>query len=101
MFTNLGYPAASSLLGGIVSLLFPVTNPLPVTHAKVGYPIDGSTLGSGVLWTSDPGSKQVCKCKKCHHWIEGVLADLVLGDYASTMTEHSCIDSNIILNSST
>jgi hypothetical protein len=47
MFNNLGFPAASSLLGGIVSL--PSHTIYQITNKSAGRAVDNCALGTRVL----------------------------------------------------
>lgn len=61
MFTNLGYPGASSLLGGIVRCTCERLSPSILTGT--GPSSDPSTVGPCVLRRSNPREEQACKCK--------------------------------------
>jgi hypothetical protein len=66
MFNNLGFPAASSLLGGIVSLQSDTI--YQATNKSAGRGVDHCSLGTCLLRTENSGSKQICECMLCLYW---------------------------------
>lgn len=62
MFTNLGYPGASSLLGGIVSqrTYFPLAGSILLILTGVAF--DARTVGTSALRTKYSCKKQTSKC---------------------------------------
>jgi hypothetical protein len=65
MFTNLGYPGASSLLGGIVS--FGMCEEEEAALTLTGSVAVYRPLGPSAIWTKDSGQEQIrkCKCSQC------------------------------------
>lgn len=57
MFTNLGYPEASSLLGGIVRTPAACFLVLPLTYLK-GSSAHPGAVGPRILWAEDSSKKQ-------------------------------------------
>ncbi|KAI9042626.1 MFS general substrate transporter [Aspergillus affinis] len=57
MFTNLGYPAASSLLGGIVCTFVPDDVLFSLADHQLGCLVNDRTVGVGVLRAADPREK--------------------------------------------
>lgn len=66
LFTNLGYPAASSLLGGIVS--FCVYERGVEANLLTGSLAVYRPMGPSAVWTQDSRQEQICKCK-CPQYI--------------------------------
>jgi len=62
MFTNLGYPGASSLLGGIVSYIHCLCHELG-SNSEIGHPSHPCPVGTGLLWAQNPCEEQDGQCK--------------------------------------